>query len=354
MVHVDKRKIQRGTHEKMWNISELDGLGIFVLTVPDPRISSDLLEIEGDILCPECGSAKHFKDYKRGEIVCKSCGLVIEERITDLGPDWRGFDTEQRLARQHNGPPSTYLFHDKGLTTMIDTSDYDSRGSKLSPRSKTRIHRLRKWDRRFKTSSHVERNLSLSLSELDRVANQLDLARNVREGASMIYRNVVENGLTRGRSTECSTASAIYISCRQFGVPRTLEEIAGVTKHKKKEIGKSYRLIARGLGIHLPPVNAIDYVPRFTSQLGLPGTIGARAIGILRQIIEDGMSSGKGPAGIAAAAIYTACIQEDENRTQRDISNVTGVTEVTVRNRYKDIAEYLNQDVEPEIPFTAE
>ena len=291
-----------------------------MLTTPDPGISSDLLEIEGDIRCPECGSAKHFKDYKRGEIVCKSCGLVIEEKIADLGPDWRGFDTEQRLARQHNGPPSTYLFHDKGLTTMIDASDYDSRGSKLSPRSKTRIHRLRKWDRRFKVNSHVERNLSNSLSDLDRVADQLDLPRNVREGASMIYRSLVENGLTRGRSMECATASAIYISCRQFGVPRTLEEMARVTKHKKKEIGKSYRLIARGLGIHLPPVNAIDYVPRFTSRLGLPGSVEIKAVELLKRMIGLGMPSGKGPVGIAAAAIYAACVLEETNRTQIEIS----------------------------------
>lgn len=316
-----------------------------MLTVPDSRNPSDILEIEGDIRCPECGSAKHFNDYKRGEIVCKSCGLVIEEKIADLGPDWRGFDAEQRLARQHNGPPSTYLIHDRGLTTMIDHSDYDSRGSKLSPQSRTRIQRLRKWDRRFKTNSHVERNLSNSLSELDRVADQLDLPRNVREGASMIYRSVVENGLTRGRSTECSTASAIYISCRQYGVPRTLLEIAGVTKHKKKEIGKSYRKIVKSLGIHLPPVNAIDYIPRFTSRLGLPGTVEIKAVELLKKMIGLGMPSGKGPVGIAAAAIYAACVLEDTNRTQIEISQVTGVTEVTVRTRYKDIVENLDLDV---------
>jgi transcription initiation factor TFIIB len=228
---------------------------------------------------------------------------------------------------------------------MIDPGDYDSKGSRLQPQTRTRIHRLRKWDRRHKVNSHVERNLSISLSELDRVADQLELPRNVRETASMIYRNVVEKGLARGRSTECSTASAIYISCRQYGVPRTLEEIAGVTKHKKKEIGKSYRLIAKGLKIHLPPVNAIDYIPRFTSLLGLPGHVETRAVQILKRMIGLGMPSGKGPVGIAAAAIYTACVLEHTNRTQVEISQVTGVTEVTVRNRYKDIVEHLDLDI---------
>lgn len=304
--------------------------------------------------CPECGSLRHSRDYGRAEVICSDCGLVIEERMIDQRPDWRGFDSDQRLAREHTGPPATYTMHDMGLSDMIDPRDYDASGSPLKPRAKAQMNRLRKWDRRSRVSSSVERNLSYALSELDRMAGQLHLPRNVREAASLIYRRTVENGLSRGRSMESSAASAIYISCRQFGIPRTLEEMSEVTKHNKKEIGKSYRVIAKDLGIHLPPVNAMDYVPRFTSLLGLPGTVGAKATSILRRVIDEGMGSGKGPAGIAAAAIYTACLQEDAIRTQRDISQITGVTEVTVRNRYKDIAEYLNLDVEREVARAAE
>ena len=310
-------------------------------------------QIEEEDQCPECGSLRHIRDYKRAEVICSECGLVIEDRIIDPGPEWRGFDTQQRMAREHTGPPMTYTMLDRGLSVMIDPRDYDAGGSPLKPHAKAQMGRLRKWDRQAKTSGSVERNLSYALSELDRMAGQLHLPRNVREAASAIYRRTVENGFTRGRSMESSAASAIYISCRQFRIPRTLEEMTSVTRYKKKEIGKSYRGIVRDLGMHLPPVNAMDYVPRFTSPLGLPGTVGAKAVGILRRVIEQGMCSGKGPAGIAAAAIYTACLQEDASRTQRDISQVTGVTEVTVRNRYKDIAEYLNLDAEPGVVSTA-
>ena len=312
---------------------------------PNPRYEEPSVT-ETQTQCPECGSLRHLRDYKRAEVICCDCGLVIEDKIVDPGPEWRGFDTDQRMAREHTGPPTTYTIHDKGLSAMIDPRDYDAGGSPLKPQAKAQMHRLRKWNNRARVSNSVERNLSYALSELDRVAGQLQLPRNVREAASVIYRKTVENGLTRGRSIESSAASAIYISCRQFGIPRTLEEMTEVTKHNKKEIGKTYRLIARGLGIHLPPVNAMDYVPRFTSELGLPGTVGTKAAGILKQMIDGGMGSGKGPAGIAAAAIYTACALEDVRRTQKEISEVTGVTEVTVRNRYKDIAEYLDLDVD--------
>ena len=281
----------------------------------------------------------------RAEVICCSCGLVIEDRIIDPGPEWRGFDTDQRMARQHTGPPTTYTIYDKGLSTMIDKSDRDIYGRSLSPGAKAQMHRLRKWDKRARVSDSVDRNLSYALSELDRVAGQLQLPRNVREAASMVYRMTVEKRLIRGRSIESCTASAIYISCRQFGIPRTLEEMAEVTKHSKKEIGKSYRVIARGLGMHLPPVNAIDYVPRFTSGLGLHATVETKACEILREAIDGGLCSGKGPVGMAAAAIYIACVLEDVERTQTEISDVTGVTEVTLRNRYKDIAEYLGLDI---------
>ncbi len=308
-----------------------------------PRYDDPVTETQTQ--CPECGSLRHFRDYLRAEVICSGCGLVLEDKMIDPGPEWRGLDHEQRMAREHTGPPTTYTIQDRGLSAMIDHRDYDAGGSPLKPRARAQMRRLRKWDKRSRIFSSVERNLSYALSELDRVAGQLQLPRNVREAASVIYRKTVENGLTRGRSVESSTASAIYISCRRFGIPRTLEEMAEVTKHSKKEIGKSYRLIARGLGIHLPPVNAMDYVPRFTSQLGLPVNVETRAVEILKQMIDRGMASGKGPVGIAAAAIYTACVLEDANRTQIEISQITGVTEVTVRNRYKDVVEYLDLDV---------
>jgi transcription initiation factor TFIIB len=322
------------------------------------RIKEKMNEEMEEDQCPECGSLRHSRDYRRAEVICSDCGFVIEERMIDPRPDWRGFDSDLRLAREHTGPPATYTMHDMGLSAMIDPRDYDARGSPLKPHAKAQMNRLRKWDRRARVSGSVERNLSYALSELDRMAGQLHLPRNVREAASLIYRRTVENGFSRGRSMESSAASAVYISCRQFGIPRTLEEMTEVTRHNKKEIGKSYRLIARDLGIHLPPVNAMDYVPRFTSLLGLPGTVAAKATSILRRVIDEGMASGKGPAGIAAAAIYTACLQEDAIRTQRDISRITGVTEVTVRSRYKDITEYLNLgldgDVEREVARAAE
>ncbi|KUO39384.1 MAG: transcription initiation factor IIB, partial [Hadesarchaea archaeon DG-33-1] len=217
--------------------------------------------------CPECGSGKLVRDYERAELVCADCGFIITEKIMDMGPEWRAFDQEQRERRGRVGAPMTYTIHDKGLSTMIDWRDRDSHGKDLTPKKRAQIYRLRKWQRRIRVSDATERNLAFALSELDRMASHLGLPRNVREAAAVIYRRAVEERLIRGRSIEGVAAAALYAACRECKVPRTLDEIADVSRVGKKEIGRSYRFIARELLIHLRPTSPIDYVSRFGSEL---------------------------------------------------------------------------------------
>jgi transcription initiation factor TFIIB len=303
-------------------------------------------KLEKQKACPECGSTKLLRDYERAELVCASCGFVIHDRIMDMGPEWRAFDQEQRDKRGRVGAPMTYTIHDKGLSTMIDWRDKDSHGKGLTPKRRAQIYRLRKWQRRIRVSDATERNLAFALSELDRMASHLGLPRNVREAAAVIYRRAVEGHLIRGRSIEGIAAAALYAACRESKVPRTLDEIASVSRVSKKEIGRSYRFIARELLIHLRPTSPIDYVPRFTSELGLSGEAQVKAVELLKEASKKGLTSGRGPTGVAAAAIYIASVLTGERRTQRAVADVARVTEVTVRNRYKELCEKLGLDVE--------
>jgi len=229
---------------------------------------------------------------------------------------------------------------------MIDWRDKDSHGKGLTPKRRAQIYRLRKWQRRIRVSDATERNLAFALSELDRMASHLGLPRNVREAAAVIYRRAVEGHLIRGRSIEGIAAAALYAACRESKVPRTLDEIASVSRVSKKEIGRSYRFIARELLIHLRPTSPIDYVPRFTSELGLSGEAQVKAVELLKEASKKGLTSGRGPTGVAAAAIYIASVLTGERRTQRAVADVARVTEVTVRNRYKELCEKLGLDVE--------
>jgi len=286
------------------------------------------------------------RDYEHAELICAGCGRVIHDKIMDMGPEWRAFDQEQREKRGRVGAPMTFTIHDKGLSTMIDWRDRDSHGKDLTPKKRAQIYRLRKWQRRIRVSDATERNLAFALSELDRMASHLSLPRNVREAAAVIYRRAVEERLIRGRSIEGVAAASLYAACRECKVPRTLDEIAEVSRVGKKEIGRSYRFIARELLIHLRPTSPIDYVSRFASELGLTGEVQTKAIELLKEATKKGLTSGRGPTGVAAAAVYIASVLSGERRTQRDVAEVARVTEVTVRNRYKELCEKLELDVE--------
>jgi len=295
--------------------------------------------------CPECQSTSLARDYERAEIICNDCGLVIDEKIVDTGPEWRAFDNEQRLKRSRTGAPMTYTIHDKGLSTVIDWRNKDSYGKDISSKKRAQLYRLRKWQQRIRVSNGTERNLAIALTELDRVASRLSLPKNVKETAAVVYRHAVEKRLIRGRSIEGVTAAALYAACRQCQVPRTLDEIADAARLNRKEVGRTYRFIARELGIHLKPTTPIDYIPRFASELGLSGETQSKAIEILRRAMSEELTSGRGPTGVSAAALYIASVLQDERRTQREVANIAGVTEVTIRNRYKELSEKLDIEI---------
>ena len=105
--------------------------------------------------CPECGNFTVISDLSRGEIICNTCGLVINQRIIDSGPDWRAFSSEEKAKKIRVGAPSTFTLHDKGLSTTIDWKDKDAHGKKISPKMKAEVHRLRKWHTRSRIHKSI-------------------------------------------------------------------------------------------------------------------------------------------------------------------------------------------------------
>ncbi len=294
--------------------------------------------------CPDCGSKYFREDERRGETVCAKCGLVMEEDKIDASPEWRAFDEEQMSRRTRAGAPLTFTKHDKGLTTEIGRG----RGElfKVAPSKRAQYYRLTKWQKRLVESK--DRNLSFALSELQRLISFLGLPRSVHEQVAKKYEQAVDRGLVRGRSMESVIAALLYTVCREMQTPRTLEEIAEASGVERREIGRTYRYIARELGMRILPAMPKDYVPRFASMLGLSDRTQARAIRYLDKAKKIEASSGKGPTGVAAAALYIAAVLEGEKRTQREIADAIGVTEVTIRNRFKELCEKLGLEEEVE------
>ena len=305
----------------------------------------NILSDEDPKTCPVCNSTERFVDNSRAEVCCARCGLVLDENLIDHGPEWRAFDHEQRDKRTRTGAPLTYTISDKGLNTTIDWKDKDIHGHKIPERNKAQIYRLRKWNKRMRVSGAGERNLAFALSELDRDSSRLGIPRSVREDAAIIYRSAAKNKLIRGRSIEVVVASVLYAACRRCNIPRTLDEIAIASNVSKKQVGKTYRFLSRELNIKLKPTSPSDYISRFASKLGLSGEVQAKAIEIINKAVKAGLSSGKGPTGVAAAALYIASLLLGERKTQKEVSEISGVTEVTIRNRYKELSEKIDMVV---------
>jgi transcription initiation factor TFIIB len=276
-----------------------------------------------------------------GELIHEETGLIVEEEQIDPGPEWRAFNHSERQKKSRVGAPTTQTMHDKGLTTTIDWKDKDAYGRSLSSEKRSQMHRLRKWQERIRTKDAGERNLQFALSEVDRMASALGVPRSVREVASVIYRRALDEDLIRGRSIEGVATAALYAACRQEGIPRSLDEVAEVSRVPQKEIGRTYRYISQELGLELKPVDPKQFVPRFASSLGLSEEVQAKATEIIDVSADQGLLSGKSPTGFAAAAIYAASLLCNEKKTQREVADVAQVTEVTIRNRYQEQIEAM-------------
>jgi transcription initiation factor TFIIB len=286
--------------------------------------------------CPECGGSLE-SNAGRAETVCAECGLVVDEDEVDPGPEWRAFDPQERDEKSRVGAPTTNLMHDKGLSSVIDWQDRDAKGNTLGPRQRRKMQRLRTWDERFRTRDHKERNLKQALAEIERMGSALGLPEDVRETASVVYRRALEEDLLPGRSIEGVATAAIYAAARQMNRPRSIPEVAAVSRIDAEEFKRTYRYINRELGLAVEPADPLQFVDRILDDLDLSDETRYRARELLRDAKGTGVFNGKSPVGLAAAAIYAAGRLTGERPTQDEVGDAAGVSVVTIRNRYQEL-----------------
>jgi transcription initiation factor TFIIB len=308
-------------------------------TISDLSIQSSLDQLGKR--CPECGSRKLVEDKEDAEVICSECGLVIENIMFDRRPEWRAFTLEEMKNKNRSGPKFTYTHYDKGLSTTFDTSK-DSSGHRLPSKTRHKMRRLKFWDKRIKKSSTSDRNLTKAMLELDRLADKLNISNNLKEETALLYRKALKKNLIRGRSITGIMAAATYAVCRLNQTPRSLKEIVKASPNHRKEISRDYRLLLRNFDLKIPIDDPQKYVSKIAYNAGLDQKVQNKAIKIIKKAKKTKYSTGKEPAGLAGAALYMASKSEKKKITQKELSQAADVTEVTLRNRYKDLIDIIS------------
>lgn len=293
--------------------------------------------------CPECQSAL-IDDVHNGEKICSGCGLVAMEQMSDYGPESRVTNLEDKMKLARATGQTTYSQHDLGIRTEIAIGTKDYSGKTITSEVANQMYNLRKWQTRIRVASPRERRLANILSKIGETCQALTLSRNVLETASIIYRNFEGQFEAKGKSVASMSAATIYMACKQCNVVRSLDEICKATGSSKDEkmnvklTAKYYRTLVMEMGSKTAPVVTLDkYISKIANLAKLEVRVERLAAEIAEKTQDHNLADGKAPNGLAAAYLYIASILLGQSVLQRDVSSIAGITEVTIRNRCKEI-----------------
>jgi transcription initiation factor TFIIB len=290
-------------------------------------------------VCPSCHGYL-IGDLEKGEILCPRCGFVATDQVVDPSPEWKQMDYEERSKHMRVGLPSTFSLHDFGLSTDISSDSRDSHGRYLDPYNRQNAMRMQKWQRRIRTSSSGERSLSIALGKISEASDMLRLPNPIVEEASHIFRKSAKQSVSKSKSIAGMAASSIYLACRRSNVNRSLKEIAKAAGIQSRAAAKYYRLLINEVEKnYVPPPSVQKYISKLVNKEKINARVERLAYELSDKANESEISSGKTPSGLAAAYVYISSVMCGEHIPQREIAEFAEVTEVTVRNRCREILE---------------
>jgi len=291
-----------------------------------------LIANKGEIL--SCSESIIITDYETGEMFCQSCGRILQEKITDVRKEEGSFTQNQHM-------PTSLTMHDMGLSTIIGKSNHDFVGKPLGYEMKQSMKRMRVWDSQSQVKTTSERNLRSALYEMLKLKEKLALSDTVIERAAYFYRKAAKARLVRGRTIKSIVGACMYAACRDMDTTRTIIEIADHLQERRKLIAKSYRMLFQNLRLTISIPDPINSIIKFANNLQLSETTKREAIKIFDTLKEKELTAGKKPDAIAASVIYMACIKTNVTLSQSEISRISGISGVTIRNRFDDFRKYV-------------
>ncbi|CAH8516067.1 unnamed protein product [Schistosoma rodhaini] len=232
-------------------------------------------------------------------MVCSMCGLVVADRVIDVGSEWRTFSNDANAKDMCRvGATENFLLDGGDLSTMISgPSPSDSR--QLDEHGKP-MYRNRR------NISAPDRVLLSAFREISQMGEHLNLPKSISDHANLLFKQVHETKNLRGRSNDAVSTACLYMACRQEGVPRTFKEVCAVSRVSKKEIGKVFKKILKILETNVQSVTVEDFMSRFCGNLNLNIAVQRVANVVARRALNLNLVAGRSPVSVAAAAIYMA------------------------------------------------
>jgi transcription initiation factor TFIIB len=335
------------------------------------------------LICKDCKEVPPnlVEEFSSGDMVCGSCGLVLGDRIVDTRSEWRTFSNDD----QGNDDPSRVgdganpLLNGSQLQTTIAYTEGSARSRDL----------LRAQGK--SSTDKATKGLLAAYKEIGAHCDAVNIPKNVSDTAKHLFKLVDDAKAFKGKSQEAIIAGCIFIACRQCGVPRTFREIYALTKVSKKDIGRTFKALekffaqdsagkvamasAAGGKFSVSAVtvllfinslfqgvlpstdtyqtttstNAKDLCLRYCSQLGLNRQQFVKVSqGLAEKMSTVGDLAGRSPLSVAAACIYMASYLLGKPKTPKEISQVAGVSDGTIRTAYKYLYQERERLIEPE------
>jgi len=263
--------------------------------------------------------------------------MVVKDNIESMGPEWRTYSGEDIESKSRTGMPSSLAFHDMGLSTFISYSNVDANGVAISAEQRSKVQRMRRWNKISSNNRSYHRNLKNAFAILSTIKDKLSLSDTLIEKAAYNYRKALDKRIIKGRSIRALIVAAVYASCRDLSVPRTLEEISVAANTDAIFAGKCYRLLVQNLELQLPVIDSNKYLARIANKAKVSERTYRTALDMLSTMKNNSISHGKDPNALAVAVLYAACLKEGENVSQAQIAVAGDISIVTLRKRFQDV-----------------
>ena len=291
--------------------------------------------------CPMCkDNLRIITDTNSGETICSRCGMIVLDKTQNINqPEWRAFSSAEHEDRSRTGIPMSLAIHDMGLACVIGKTNRNAGGKKMD----NAMQRLRILDSRAYIHGSSDIGLIHAFNILRILKDKLTLPYVVVEKAAYIYRKAHERKLSRGRLVTAIVAASVHIACREMNTPRTLKDIAAASNIKRKQLAKAYRLLHIEFDIKVPLADQTKCIAKIANKSNLSERTKRHALRIMDEIRETQISAGKNPMALAATILYFSCLKTGENKSQVDIAQAAGVTEVTMRNRSRELKNKLKE-----------